>query len=174
MTRELSLTLNGQPRRTMIHDNDILLDVLRDNLAAKTVKAACWRGECGLCTVLFNDKPVKTCLVLGAEAEGADIVTAEGLADDVNLAAVQKSFVEHGALQCGFCTPSFVLVAHHLLKVKPKPTVEELKEYLSGHICRCGAYKQMIEAIMKLAEEHKEEIPVPATLPKPKRKKNVE
>jgi carbon-monoxide dehydrogenase small subunit len=109
-------------------------------------------------------------LILAAEAEGADIVTAEGLADEMELAPIQKSFVEHGALQCGFCTPSFVLVAHHLLKSKPKPTADEIKEYLSGHICRCGAYKQMIEAIMKLAEERKEEIPVAVRLP-PQRKK---
>lgn len=151
--KAISLTVNGVDLRASVKDNAILLDVLRDQLRIKSVKAACWRGECGLCTILLNGKPVKSCLVLGVEAEGADILTAEGLAEGGVLSPLQQAFVEHGAMQCGFCTPAFVVTAHHLLTVKPNPSDEEIKEYLAGQICRCGTYKQMITAI-KAASKH--------------------
>jgi carbon-monoxide dehydrogenase small subunit len=152
MVQLVKFRVNGVDREVEIKDNELLLDVIRDKAGVKSVKAGCWRGECGLCTVLLEGKPVKSCLVLAIEADGKDVLTAEGLAPEGQLSPIQKAFVEKGAMQCGFCTPSFVLAAHHLLQVNPNPTEREIKEYLSGHICRCGTYKQMIEAILECAK----------------------
>ena len=152
MTQTVSLKVNGVDRKVQIKDNELLLDVIRDKVGVKSVKAGCWRGECGLCTVLLDGKPVKSCLVLGVEADGKDVKTAEGLAPEGQLVPIQKLFVEKAAMQCGFCTPSFVLTAHYLLQVNPNPTEQQIKEYLSGHICRCGTYKQMVEAVLECAK----------------------
>lgn len=145
--RWITLTVNRSSRRVEVGDNELLLDTLRDKLKVKSVKAACWRGECGLCTVLLNGRLVKSCLVLAVEVDGAEILTAEGLAKDGELTPIQRAFMEHGALQCGFCTPAFVLASHHLLTQNPNPSDEEIKEKLSGLICRCGTYNEIIEAI---------------------------
>lgn len=145
--REITLTVNGERRKAMVKDNELLLDVLRDKLYVKSVKAACWRGECGLCTVLMNDRLVKSCLVLAVEADGAEILTAEGLVKDGEPSPIQKAFIEKGALQCGFCTPAFVISSHKLLTMNPNPSDEEIRSFLSGLICRCGTYNQIIEAI---------------------------
>jgi carbon-monoxide dehydrogenase small subunit len=153
MTHSINIKINGVDRKLEIKDNELLLDVIRDRAGVKSVKAGCWRGECGLCTVLLDGKPVKSCFVLAIEADGREVTTAEGLAPEGQLSPIQKHFVEKGALQCGFCTPSFVLTAHYLLSVNPNPTENEIREYLSGHICRCGTYKQMIEAILECAKE---------------------
>jgi carbon-monoxide dehydrogenase small subunit len=153
MTRQIDIKINGVDRKLEIKDNELLLDVIRDRAGVKSVKAGCWRGECGLCTVLLDGKPVKSCFVLAVEADGREVTTAEGLAPEGQLSPIQKHFVEKAAMQCGFCTPSFVLTAHYLLSVNPNPTENEIREYLSGHICRCGTYKQMIEAILECAKE---------------------
>ena len=153
MTHSINIRINGIDRKLEIKDNELLLDVIRDRAGVKSVKAGCWRGECGLCTVLLDGKPVKSCFVLAIEADGREVTTAEGLAPEGQLSPLQKHFVEKAALQCGFCTPSFVLTAHYLLSVNPNPTENEIREYLSGHICRCGTYKQMIEAILECARE---------------------
>jgi carbon-monoxide dehydrogenase small subunit len=151
----INIKVNGVDRKVEIKHNDLLLDVIRDKVGVKSVKAGCWRGECGLCTVLLDEKPVKSCLVLAVEADGRDVKTAEGLAPEGQLSPIQRFFVEKGAMQCGFCTPSFVLTAHYLLSVNSNPTESEIREYLSGHICRCGTYKQMIEAILECAKQQK-------------------
>lgn len=153
MTHLISIRVNGIDQRIEIKDNELLLDVVRDRLGVKSVKAGCWRGECGICTVLLDEKPVKSCLVLAVEADGREVKTAEGLAPDGQLSSLQKLFVEKGATQCGFCTPSFVLTAHYLLSVNPNPTENDVKQYLSGHICRCGTYKQVVEAILECAKQ---------------------
>jgi carbon-monoxide dehydrogenase small subunit len=153
MTHSINIKINGVDRKLEIKDNELLLDVIRERAGVKSVKAGCWRGECGLCTVLLDGKPVKSCFVLAVEADGREVTTAEGLAPEGQLSPIQKHFVEKAALQCGFCTPSFVLTAHYLLSVNPNPTENEVREYLSGHICRCGTYKQMIEAILACAKE---------------------
>ena len=153
MVQVLNFRVNGVDQKVEIKDNELLLDVIRDKAGVKSVKAGCWRGECGLCTVLLEGKPVKSCLVLAIEADGKDVLTAEGLAPEGQLSPIQKAFVEKGAMQCGFCTPSFVLTANYLLSVNPNPTESEIREYLSGHICRCGTYKQMIEAILECAKQ---------------------
>lgn len=154
MTQVISIKVNGVDRKVTIKDNELLLDVIRDKVGVKSVKAGCWRGECGLCTVLLDGKPVKSCLVLAVEADGREVKTAEGLAPEGQLSPLQKIFVEKAAMQCGFCTPSFVLTAHYLLSVNPDPTESEIRDYLSGHICRCGTYKQIIEAILEYAKQN--------------------
>jgi len=153
MTQIINVKVNGVDRKVEIKDNELLLDVVRDKVGVKSVKAGCWRGECGLCTVLLDEKPVKSCLVLAVEADGRDLKTAEGLAPEGQLSPIHRLFVEKGAMQCGFCTPSFVLTAHYLLSINPNPTESDVREYLSGHICRCGTYKQMIEAVLECAKQ---------------------
>lgn len=174
MTQVIDFNLNGVPRKLETKDNALLLDVIRDKAEVKSVKAGCWRGECGLCTVLLDGKPVKSCLVLAVEAKGKEVKTAEGLAPEGQLSRLQQLFVEKAAMQCGFCTPSFVLTAHYLLKRNPNPTEREIREFLGGHICRCGTYKQMIEAILEYAKEtrQKQEVAVPPPPKKKKEKKN--
>lgn len=165
----IEFKINGTNKKLATKANLLLLDLIRDKADVKSVKAGCWRGECGLCTVLLDGRPVKSCLVLGVEANGKEVTTAEGLAPEGQLSRLQKLFVEKAAMQCGFCTPSFVLTAYYLLKQNPNPTEREIREFLSGHICRCGTYKQMIEAILEYAKEIKQEKEIP--LPQPPRKK---
>lgn len=174
MVQTINLTLNDVKKEVQSKDNALLLDLIRDKVGVKSVKAGCWRGECGLCTVLLEGKPVKSCLVLAVEANGRDVKTAEGLAPEGQLSRLQKLFVEKGAMQCGFCTPSFVLAAHYLLKVNPNPTEREIREYLSGHICRCGTYKQMIEAILECAKEQRQEEQIAVPPPRQKKRKKDE
>lgn len=155
MPREITLKVNGKEEKLLVKDNELLLDILRDKLQLKSVKASCWRGECGLCTVLLNGAPVKSCLILAAEAEGSEVTTVEGLSGDGALSPIQKAFVDNGALQCGFCTPAFVLLSHHLLTANPDMSEEEMTEGISGLICRCGAYKQIINALKAAAPSYR-------------------
>jgi carbon-monoxide dehydrogenase small subunit len=170
----INLTVNDVSRKVETKDNTLLIDLIRDKVGVKSVKAGCWRGECGLCTVLLDGKPVKSCLVLAVEANGRDVRTADGLAPGGQLSRLQELFVEKGAMQCGFCTPSFVLVAYYLLKRNPNPTEREVREYLSGHICRCGTYKQMIEAILEYAKEQKQEEQIAVAPPRRTKRKKEE
>ncbi|MCI4397162.1 MAG: 2Fe-2S iron-sulfur cluster binding domain-containing protein [Desulfurococcales archaeon] len=155
MTRTITFKLNGRPRVVEVEDNETLLEVLRNKLGELSVKAACYKGECGLCTVLFNGRPVKSCMVLAVEADGGDVVTAAGIASNGELVPVQKSFIEHGAFQCGFCTPAFVVASHYFLQKNPNPTREEVKEFLSGILCRCTGYKQIVDAILDAAKYYR-------------------
>jgi len=155
MPREISVKVNGKDEKLVVKDNELLLDVLRDKLQLKSVKASCWRGECGLCTVLLNGAPVKSCLILAAEVEGSEVTTVEGLSKEGVLSPIQKAFIENGALQCGFCTPAFVLLSHHLLTANPDMSEEEIREGISGLICRCGTYKQIVNAIKAAAPSYK-------------------
>lgn len=152
--RESVLKVNGQTRRATFKDNELLLDLLREELEVRSVKAACWRGECGLCTVLLNGTLVKSCLVLAIEAEGGEVTTVEGISEGGDLTPIQRAFVEHGAAQCGFCTPAWVLVTHELLKTNPHPSESELTEAVSGLVCRCGTYNQIREAVADASKEH--------------------
>lgn len=140
--------MNGLENTIETESNKTLLWVLRRKLGLTGTKTACERGDCGLCTVLLDDTPVKSCLILAVEANGRRITTIEGIAKDGVLSPVQRKFIEHGALQCGFCTPAAVLAAEALLKRNPSPMREDVVEAIEGVLCRCTGYRQMIDAIL--------------------------
>ena len=151
--RKIRFKINGVEKTVEVEPNKTLLWLIREELKLKGTKKACERGDCGLCTVLLNGEPVKSCLVLAVEVDGSEILTVEGLARDGELAPIQRAFIEHGALQCGFCTPAFVIASHKLLEENPSPSEDEIKESLRGLVCRCGTYYEIIEAV-KDASKH--------------------
>lgn len=153
--REVSVKVNGHMRRRTIKDNELLLDFLRERLEVRSVKAACWRGECGLCTVMLDGALVKSCLVLAVEADGKEVKTVEGISAGGELSPIQQAFVEHGAAQCGFCTPAWILATHELLRKNPNPSDAELNEAVAGLVCRCGTYNQIREAVAEVAASSK-------------------
>jgi carbon-monoxide dehydrogenase small subunit len=144
----LSLTVNGEPREADgVWEGESLLDALRDRLDLPGSKNACEQGECGSCSVYLDGVLVCSCLVLAAQAEGGAVVTVEGIAEGDVLHAVQRAFVETGAVQCGFCTPGLVVAAHDLLRRKPRPSDPEIREALAGNLCRCTGYEQILDAV---------------------------
>jgi len=150
-THSITVTVNGSREYLTVSSNMTLLQMLRERLALTGTKNGCEAGECGACTVLMNGEPVNACLVLAAEAEGAEIVTVEGLAHDDQLDVVQQAFVEEGAVQCGFCTPGVLISARALLDRNPQPTNEETREALVGNLCRCTGYNRIVRAVQKAA-----------------------
>jgi len=148
----ITITVNGGRERLDVPSNMTLLQLLREKLALTGTKNGCAAGECGACTILMNDEPINSCMVLAVEADGAEIVTVEGLADDGQLTPTQEAFVEHNAVQCGFCTPGVLISAHALLKRNPHPTEDEIKLALVGNLCRCTGYLRIIEAVQTAAE----------------------
>ncbi len=144
---EISLTVNGQVVTVCVHAMDRLLDVLRHELGLAGTKEGCGEGECGSCSVLMDGMLVNSCLIPALQASGTNIVTIEGLASDGQLRVLQQAFLECGGAQCGICTPGMILAAHHLLRKNPQPTVEEIREGLSGNLCRCTGYMQIFEAV---------------------------
>ncbi len=150
----IKLTVNGESYEARVEPNSTLLDVLRDQLKLTGTKRGCEAGDCGACTVLMDGKSVNACLVLALKAQGRKITTIEGLsAGTANLHPLQRAFVEHGAIQCGFCTPGMILSAKALLDRNPKPTEEEIKFGIAGNLCRCTGYVKIVEAIKAAAEE---------------------
>ena len=145
----LTLTVNGRAVRVAGPDDARLLDVLREELGLASVREACSVGACGSCTVLLDGQPVSSCLVFAARCEGKSIQTVEGLGEE--LTPVQQAFLDAGALQCGYCTPGFVLSVTALLDENPAPATEDIKEYLAGNICRCGAYPEILAAVHQAA-----------------------
>jgi aerobic carbon-monoxide dehydrogenase small subunit len=143
----IELTVNGERREADVWAGESLLYVLRERLGLPGSKNACEQGECGSCSVLMDGKLVCACLVLAAQAEGHELVTVEGLAEDGELHAVQEAFVETGAVQCGFCTPGFVVATADLLTRNPSPTDDEIREALSGNLCRCTGYAKIFDAV---------------------------
>jgi aerobic-type carbon monoxide dehydrogenase small subunit (CoxS/CutS family) len=152
----IKLKVNGYVHELVVKPHQTLLDVLRDDLQLTGTKEGCGLGECGACTVLMNGKPVNSCLILAPEADGAEILTIEGLAEAGNLHPVQKAFVEKGAIQCGFCTPGMVMATVGLLNENPKLSREEIRKGLIGNLCRCTGYIKIIEAV-EAAQEMLEE-----------------
>jgi len=148
----VSLTVNGEQRETEVWEGESLLFVLRERLGLPGSKNACEQGECGSCSVLLDGELVCGCLVLAAEADGHHVVTVEGLARDGDLFPVQKAFTETGAVQCGFCTPGLIVAAADLLAHNPAPGEDELREALSGNLCRCTGYAKIFEAVRLAAE----------------------
>ncbi|MBI5512102.1 MAG: molybdopterin-dependent oxidoreductase [Deltaproteobacteria bacterium] len=143
----IQLTVNGTPRTLAVKPNTTLLTVLRDHLGLTGTKKGCELGECGACTVLLNGKTANSCITLAAAVSGAEVVTIEGLAKDGELHPLQKSFVKHGALQCGYCTPGMIMSAKALIDKTPAPTAAEIRDALGGNLCRCGSYPRVIKAV---------------------------
>jgi carbon-monoxide dehydrogenase small subunit len=149
----ISFTLNGEPVSAEIAPHHTIVEVLRERFALFGARESCAQGLCGCCTVLIDGRAVSGCLYLAAFADGSEVVTIEHLAADGQLSPVQEAFVECGAFQCGFCTPGFVLMAHALLKENPAPDEDEIRHYLSGNLCRCAAYPEIIEAVKLAADK---------------------
>ncbi len=147
--------INGELMNIEVPANKTMLNVLRDEIYYTGTKEGCAQGECGACTVIMDGKPVNACLVLAPEMDGKHITTVEGLAKDGELSALQQSFIDHFALQCGFCTPGFLMSATALLEENPHPTIQEIKCGISGNLCRCTGYKKIIEAIDYVAKNPK-------------------
>ncbi|MEM2908228.1 MAG: (2Fe-2S)-binding protein [Candidatus Hadarchaeales archaeon] len=148
---KISVMVNGEKWELEVEANKTLLQLLREELELTGTKRACERGDCGLCTILLDGEPVKSCLVLAVEVDGREVTTIEGLAKGGQLTRLQKAFIEHGAVQCGFCTPAFIIAGEALLRRNPNPTEEEVKEAIGGILCRCTGYKQIIDAILDAA-----------------------
>jgi aerobic carbon-monoxide dehydrogenase small subunit len=154
---QINLTVNGEPRGAEAEPRTLLVHFLRDQLGMTGTHWGCDTSNCGACVVLYDGEPVKSCTMLAAMAEGHEIRTVEGLARDGQLDPVQSGFVEEHGLQCGFCTPGMMLTARALLDANPNPTDEEIKVAISGQICRCTGYKNIIAAV-RWAAEHPEEV----------------
>lgn len=152
-TYHLECTVNGEPYSGEVHTGRMLSDFLRDDLYLTGTKRGCETGVCGACSILLDGEVVKSCLMFAFQANGHSITTIEGLAKGDELHPLQKSFMECGGLQCGYCTPGMIMASCDLLKNNPNPTVEEVQQGLSGNLCRCTGYTQIVESILHAARE---------------------
>jgi len=152
MRHLITTSINGRERELVVKSNQTLLECLRDDLRLKGTVEGCSVGVCGSCTVLMNGKPVSSCLVLASNIEGQEIVTIEGLSRGGELDPVQQAFLDHQAFQCGFCTPGMIMATKGLLNENPNPSEAEVRDYLSGNICRCGTYVEVMAAIKDLTK----------------------
>jgi len=154
MRKNISFILNGKEVSAEVEPSMTLLELLREEFGLIGTKEGCGYGECGACTVIMDDKSVNSCLVLAIQADDKNILTVEGLAsEDGTLHPLQKAFVEHGAVQCGFCTPGMLMSAKALLDEKPQPTEKEIRAGMAGNLCRCTGYVKIVEAIKAVSEE---------------------
>ena len=149
----VTTTINGEPAEFLTEPQMALLDILRDEMHLTGSKEGCGSGDCGACSVIMDGRVVCSCLVLGVEAEGRDITTIEGIATGEDLHPVQRKFLEHAALQCGFCTPGLIVATKALLDRNPDPTETEARYWLAGNLCRCTGYDKIIRAVMDAAAE---------------------
>jgi carbon-monoxide dehydrogenase small subunit len=156
--RIINLCVNGEHYPVIVESHESLLDVLRDKLNKTGTKKGCNEGDCGACTVIMNGRPVNSCLVLAVEADGAEILTIEGLANGPQLHPLQEAFIKYGALQCGFCTPGMIMSAKALLDENPSPTEEEIRKAIAGNICRCTGYTKIVQAIGEAAKVMRGEV----------------
>ncbi|HIE06934.1 MAG TPA: (2Fe-2S)-binding protein [Desulfarculaceae bacterium] len=145
----ITFQLNGITREVLVNPNQTLLRMLREDMGLTGTKYGCGEGDCGACTILLDDEPVNSCLILAAQVDGHRITTIEGLADGDKLHPLQTSFIEHGAIQCGFCTPGMLLSAKALLDEQPEPSELEIRTAISGNLCRCTGYQKIVKAILK-------------------------
>ena len=151
----IGLEVNGVPHRLKVKTSALLVEVLRDELGLKGTKRGCDQGQCGACTILLDGKPVLSCILLAAQADGKKILTIEGLGPEGKLHPLQEAFIVEGAAQCGFCTPGMILSAKALLDQNPIPADEEIRQAISGNLCRCTGYAKIIRAIRKAAKQEK-------------------
>jgi carbon-monoxide dehydrogenase small subunit len=149
----ITMTLNGQEVTVEVKPDALLVDVLRKELELTGTKEACGEGECGACTVLLDGEPVTSCLVPALRAQGREVMTVEGLASGGELHPLQKAFIEHGAVQCGYCTPGMLMSAKALLDRNPHPSEEEIRQAISGNLCRCTGYVKIVEAVKAASQE---------------------
>ena len=152
MSITINFILNDNPVTVETESNLRLIDILRENLGLTGTKEGCAIGECGACTVIMNGQAVNSCLILAPQVEGANITTVEGLADGDELHSLQQSFLQNGAVQCGYCTPGMLMSASALLNENPTPTEDDVKEAIAGNLCRCTGYKPIIDSILKYVE----------------------
>ena len=150
-TKLIKCTINGEYTETMVDVRASLTDMLRNDFRLTSVKKGCEVGECGACTVIYNGEPVTSCCILAGQAEGADIITLEGIAKDGQPDVVQQAFMDTGAVQCGFCIPGMILTAEAFLKKNPNPTRDEVKLAISGNLCRCTGYAKINDAVLLAA-----------------------
>jgi len=150
---QVQTTINGEPLEFLCDGQQSLLASLRDDLGLTGTKEGCATGDCGACSVILEGRLVPACLVLAAEAEGREIETIEGVADGSSLHPIQQKFLEHAALQCGICTPGFIVATRALLEQNPDPSEEEARYYLAGNLCRCTGYDKIIRAVLDVAAE---------------------
>ena len=154
MRKRIELTVNGEPYELEVEPRTTLVKVIREEFGLTGTKSGCERGECGSCTVLMDGIPVNSCLILAVEAEGSEILTIEGLAQDGRLHVLQRNFVEHGAIQCGFCPPGMIMMAKALLDRNRRPSEEEVRRAIAGNFCRCTGYDKIVESILASAGEY--------------------
>jgi carbon-monoxide dehydrogenase small subunit len=153
MTQTIGLRVNGQEYTLDVPPQRLLIDCLRYDLGLTGTKEGCSVGVCGACTVLMNGQTVSSCLVLAVRANGTDITTIEGLAQDGRLHPVQQAFIDHGGFQCGICTPGMIMAAKALLDTNPNPTADEIKDWMLGNLCRCTGYYKILESIQAAAAQ---------------------
>ena len=151
MKQLIQLTVNGESHDVLAEPRRTLLEVLRESLGYTGTKRGCDTGDCGACTVLLDGVPVLSCLLLAVEAQGKEVTTIEGLAQDGQLHPLQESFVQHGAIQCGFCTPGMILSAKALLDETPRPSDDEIRRAIAGNLCRCTGYVKIVDAVRAVA-----------------------
>jgi aerobic-type carbon monoxide dehydrogenase small subunit (CoxS/CutS family) len=150
---EIEITINGRKRQFDVEPNKLLLNLVRDELYLTGTKYGCGIGECGACTVHLDGQAVLACMVLAVDADGRSVTTIEGVADGEKLDPVQEAYIEEGAIQCGFCTPGFIMTTKALLKENPDPSEAEIREYLKGNYCRCTGYVNIIKAVQSAAKK---------------------
>lgn len=153
MNYDITLTVNGRRYKLGVDPLRTLVEVLREDLGFTGVKVGCGKGECGACTILLNGKPVNSCLILAVEADGSSILTIEGLSKDGTLHPLQEAFVKYGAVQCGYCTAGMILSAKALLDENPNPSELDIREAISGNLCRCTGYAKIVKAILEAARK---------------------
>ena len=160
MKQDIVLKVNGETYNVSVDTHRTLVEVLRETLGFTGTKKSCNEGECGACTVLMDGKPVASCLILAVAAQGKEITTIEGLNEGEKLHPIQEAFVKHAAIQCGFCTPGMVMASKALLDRNPEPTTTEVRKAISGNLCRCTGYQQIVDAVMAAAAAMKTGTPV--------------